>query len=805
MAITDELILPSDVEVIRVSEINDQSLNGIAHNFDDWVVTRPGTRTQSIVIADELARLLKLFRRGARVVDAIIEFSRVTKQDPHELLDDALPAIQRFFEAKWLVPAESPHAVKHVPWYLPGDEIGGLTVSHCVQVREDSQVYQARSRSGRHYAIKTVDERTGPGPVRMLAAEAAVLISLKGAPCPMLLDLLNDKTRHCLVMEWCTGNNVAAVAHDYRQAPTQIARKNIRTLLVEILEQYAYLHGKGITHGDVHPGNILLDRTGSVRLIDFGLARVEAMPQSSYPPARGGVLEYYDPALAHAFLDQSRPPLSSASSEQYSLGALCYRLVTGHPYLSFSKERIRCLEQILKEPPLRFVQQGVTSWPQLEEVLSIALAKDDSHRFVSVDAMRASVLSVRLPSKTASSRNSTMTANSLAALVARVERRLIPEQSLYQQGVAKGPRSSAMYGAAGISYFLLRSAKLNESPSLLSWADQWAERAAQVALDASGTYVEDLGLTEDVVGKVSHYHTPSGIELVRGLVAQARGDEEALTQAVSNFIRMTSEPCENLDATLGISSVLTGSALLASALRSMDSSHRNVADTWCSLIEHGHDVAKAVWEQLTRCGPIAEGSGPGYLGVAHGWAGILHGLLTWSEVACVDPPADIKMRLDELGSLAEPDGRGENWPIRPRSRTLHEDNVTMPGWCHGAPGYVHLWNAADRVLSESQYRDIAIRAAWCTYDAHGGGASVCCGEVGRFYALLNMYRHSGEQCWLERAQECVVRAAKQIDPGDDLRDSLYKGELGVALAILELDRPEQALHPLFEAESPYSG
>jgi hypothetical protein len=94
---------------------------------------------------------------------------------------------------------------------------------------------------------------------------------------------------------------------------------------------------------------------------------------------------------------------------------------------------------------------------------------------------------------------------------------------------------------------------------------------------------------------------------------------------------------------------------------------------------------------------------------------------------------------------------------------------------------------------------LAIKAAWGTFDSFGGGPSICCGEAGRVLALLSMYRHSGDLEWLHRARDRATRAAAQIGAhADGLANSLFKGELGVALAVRELEHPEDAVHPLFE-------
>lgn len=796
MAITDRLILPGDVELTRAADIDPHRLAGIEHRHDDRIATRPGSRTPSLVVADDLAGLLELFRGGTRIVDAVIEYARRVGRDPYDLLDEALPALNRFIQAKWLVPEGSPLGESPAPWHLPGARLAGMTLTRCLRVLEDCQTYQARSDDGRYFAIKAMDEGSTSDAGVRLAAEASVLRRLGGSPSPAFVDLTADGTRHLLVMEWCTGIPVTRVAREHHLSPPEVARRRLHRLLLSVLETYAKLHDLGVLHGDVHPDNIIVNEQHDVRLVDFGLAQSTGdRPQK---PVRGGVPEYLDPELARAFLDGVRPPSVSARSEQYSLAALCYRLATGCSYTTFPKQRTEFLRCVVEAAPLPFIQQGVPAWPGLEQVLAKALSKESSDRFASVSDLASAVARIPVPTRGAAARASAAPDADLARLVAGVDRRLSPDGELYAEGVAVGPRATVMTGAAGVAYYLLRSAMSSVSASLLAAADQWTEQAGRLCVQERGIYDDTFDATEDVIGTVSPYHTESGIEVVRGLVAQARGDAIGLGQAVGDFIRLTGRRCADTDPTLGRTSVLIGSALLDRAVQNIEGTSELSADLSAALRTHAGAILDSLWQEDALCGPIGDRAGVRYTGIAHGWAGILYATLVWSEVVGADPPAQTERRLSELASLCVPEGRGVAWPMRLGPTPLQ----VMRGWCHGAAGQVHLWNAAHRVLGVADYQDLAVKAAWNAADSADGGASICCGEAGRVFALLSMYRHSGEAAWLHAAQRRAVQAARQVglESAGGLENSLYKGELGVALAIRELEQPTHALHPLFEVE-----
>ncbi|HWN40970.1 MAG TPA: lanthionine synthetase LanC family protein, partial [Thermoanaerobaculia bacterium] len=79
-------------------------------------------------------------------------------------------------------------------------------------------------------------------------------------------------------------------------------------------------------------------------------------------------------------------------------------------------------------------------------------------------------------------------------------------------------------------------------------------------------------------------------------------------------------------------------------------------------------------------------------------------------------------------------------------------------------------------------------------------ANLCCGLAGRAYALLDFWRHTREQIWLERARDLAEAAAVEVVRSSEAADSLYKGEPGVAALIADLAKPEMAAQPFFGDE-----
>jgi serine/threonine-protein kinase len=143
-----------------------------------------------------------------------------------------------------------------------------------------------------------------------------------------------------------------------------------------------YSHRHGIIHRDIKPGNVMLNRAGQVKVMDFGIARAVAdnaatMTQTS---AVLGTAQYLSP-------EQARGEIVDARSDQYSAGCLLYELLTGRPPfmgdspVSVAYQHVR--EQAASPSTLNpDVPQAV------DAVVMKALAKNPDDRYPSAAAMR---------------------------------------------------------------------------------------------------------------------------------------------------------------------------------------------------------------------------------------------------------------------------------------------------------------------------------------------------------------------------------------------------------------------------------
>jgi serine/threonine-protein kinase len=788
--LTDTLVLAHDALIIRVSDLPQLVRDDIG---DDgaFALTRRRARAPSSLVDEAVAELLGEFRSPSTVVEAVIRYSRRLGLDPEDTLTTSYPVLRRCLNQGYLVPAGSERAHLQDLRFAVGQRVAGGAVVRCLRVLDDTELYQLVVHDGSLAALKVLRPTGSSFGKGALRREIEVLRHLNGRVAPRLLEVGEADDSPWLAMEWCEGVRANTAATGLRRA-TQ-ARGELLHLCRRVTDAYAELHELGVVHGDVHPGNVLVSATGAVRLVDFGLARLVGARQPSEDPPRGGVQAFFDPEFASAIRGGKRPQPASPVSDQYSLGALLYELLTGSGYLDFSLDNDEMLRQIVEEDPLPFTRRAERPWPEVEDLLGIALAKDPTHRLSSVAELGRRLAAVVTPAPASRVIHSTGQSAGVEPVLRSVLAKARPGGEWFEHGVPTAPFCSVAYGAAGVAAALHRVGLLRADPELIALADEWVVRAARDA-GAPGAFTsEEPEMTDEITGRVTPFHRASGVHAVQALVSHAIGDPAARQQALDAFVAESRQPCDNLDLTLGRCGTLLGAAILMEAI--IGAPHANTG----RLTDLGNDTLTDIWSRLDAMPPVAEGTAMTYLGMAHGWAGLLLATLRWCRVSGTVRPPTLVDRLDQLAALAQPTGLGVRWSWTNQQRDA-DPSSPMPGWCNGSAGYVHLWTTAHAVLGNDRWAALAEKAAWDVYATPSRNANLCCGLAGQAYALLALYRHTGEQRWLTAATELASRAAATVDTaGSDLLipGSLHKGDVGVAALAADLGDPEMAAMPFF--------
>jgi serine/threonine-protein kinase len=249
-------------------------------------------------------------------------------------------------------------------------------------------VYKARDTLlGRLVALKTLPAGGPAEPERRarLLREARVASALHHPNIVAVHDLLHHDGSDVIVMELVKG----------RTLDRAVAGKPLREVLGharQIADALAAAHTAGIVHRDLKPSNVMVDESGTVRILDFGLARhgapvgtVDFGGDSALPTAEAtgtaegrivGTLVYMSP-------EQAEGKKADARSDVFSYGAVLYEMVTGR--MAFRGDSAAAtLAAVLEHdpPPPRELVPGLP--PDLEKLIQRCLRKDPAKRYQSM-------------------------------------------------------------------------------------------------------------------------------------------------------------------------------------------------------------------------------------------------------------------------------------------------------------------------------------------------------------------------------------------------------------------------------------
>jgi hypothetical protein len=220
-------------------------------------------------------------------------------------------------------------------------------------------VWRAVDRhTGVRVAMKVLRPEAAAQPdlVAAFAAEGAILADLDHPGVVRWLDSLEYDGRRALVLEFIEGEDLRSRLRRRGPVPPAVAAD----VIAQAAETLAYLHGQGVVHGDIKPGNLLIPRRGPVRLIDFGAARrTDALAQSW---ATQATPEYVAPEVVAG----ERP---TPATDVYALGIVLFELLCGRsPYRGGSPAEV--LSRHGRCAPVPVPGLPPVLWTTIEECLA---------------------------------------------------------------------------------------------------------------------------------------------------------------------------------------------------------------------------------------------------------------------------------------------------------------------------------------------------------------------------------------------------------------------------------------------------
>lgn len=149
--------------------------------------------------------------------------------------------------------------------------------------------------------------------------EAKILAALKHSNIASLVDWgVYDTHRHFVATEYIDGLSIGQYCIDN----SLDAIERIK-LFIQVVQAVEYAHNHLVIHRDIKPDNILIEKSGKVKLIDFGVARLMNLESKEYQQTIGAAL-----TPSYASPEQIRGEPLSICSDIYSLGAVLYNILT---------------------------------------------------------------------------------------------------------------------------------------------------------------------------------------------------------------------------------------------------------------------------------------------------------------------------------------------------------------------------------------------------------------------------------------------------------------------------------------------
>lgn len=218
--------------------------------------------------------------------------------------------------------------------------------------------------------------------------EAILTAQLNHPNVATLYNFLQTGYENLIIMEWVNGITLDAVL--VRQG--RLSKETAVGIVVQALDGLRHAHGKNILHRDIKAANLMITREGNIKLMDFGIARLEGSQRITRMDRVVGTLEYMAPEL----LNGSEP---NVQSDLYAVGVLLYELLSGKmPFESTTEATLITSILNKKHTPVR---QHLSDIPKpLEEILDKLLNKKPEKRYQSAIALRQALTSVVTPERT---------------------------------------------------------------------------------------------------------------------------------------------------------------------------------------------------------------------------------------------------------------------------------------------------------------------------------------------------------------------------------------------------------------------
>ncbi|GAB3431669.1 serine/threonine protein kinase [Niabella aquatica] len=244
------------------------------------------------------------------------------------------------------------------------------------------RVYKATDTVlGRVVAVKSLNTSltNQPSFLERFRNEAKTLARLTHPNIAVLYNYLQNNGDYYMIMEYVEGENLDQLIKRNHTIPCHA----VVPMIAQALEGLAHAHSKGVLHRDIKPANLMLTPYNTIKLMDFGIAKMSDQVKLTQVSRVIGTLEFLAPEL----IEGQEP---SPVSDIYAMGVTMYEMLTGR--LPFTgKSDYMLMQEIVKEKPALPDNWNNNIPHQLSEIVLKALEKKPADRYRTVEAFSRSL------------------------------------------------------------------------------------------------------------------------------------------------------------------------------------------------------------------------------------------------------------------------------------------------------------------------------------------------------------------------------------------------------------------------------
>jgi len=277
--------------------------------------------------------------------------------------------------------------------FTPGTKLGPYEIQSLLGAGGMGEVYRARdTRLKREVAIKILPSHLSSDPElrARFAQEAQAVCALQHPNICVVYDVGSQDSADFMVMEFAPGATL-----DKKLQPGGLPPNVALKYAIQIAEALAHAHAAGIVHRDLKPSNIIVEESGLVKVLDFGLAKLavppsaqsEAATVATMPGMIVGTAAYMSP-------EQAEGKATDARSDLFSLGSVLYEMLTGKRAFEGQSNAALLAAVIRDDPkPVSAVRRDLPS--EIRDIVARCLRKNPTERYASGAEVAAALKSAR--------------------------------------------------------------------------------------------------------------------------------------------------------------------------------------------------------------------------------------------------------------------------------------------------------------------------------------------------------------------------------------------------------------------------